>query len=493
MDQFILSVKNITKKYPGVKALDKVSMDFSPGEVHAIMGENGAGKSTLIKIIAGAEIPDEGTIVINGQSYDRMRTKTAKNLGIAIIYQELMMVPELSVAENVFLGSLLGNMGVVNYQAMQDRTSELFTALDLKIDPKAKVKTLSVAFQQLIEIARALSRNAKILIMDEPSAALTEEEVDAMLRLILRLKESGVTVLYISHRLDEVFRISDRISILRDGAYITTLETSKTNRDELIRYMVGRSLGATFPERDAKLGEVEMEVRNFTGNGVHDISFSLRRGEILGIGGLVGAGRTELAQLIYGAVPAEGGELYLKGRRVHIKNPRDAVQNGIALIPEDRKQHGLLLEMNVLENISLPLLHRMSRALFVNYHRVNELSMEQKNSLSIKTPSLAQTVKNLSGGNQQKVVLAKWLAAQCDYLIFDEPTRGIDVGAKQEIYKLLNQLAAEGKCIIMISSEMEELIGISDRIIVLCEGRLMGELQKQNFSQAAILAMASGE
>jgi ABC-type sugar transport system ATPase subunit len=490
--QYILSVQNITKKYPGVTALNNVSMGFAAGEVHGIMGENGAGKSTLIKIIAGAEIPDSGTISINGQSYGRMRTRLSKSLGVAIIYQELMMVPGLSVAENVFLGSPIGKMGFVSYRAMEDRASEIFSSLELKIDPSARVKTLSVAYRQMVEIARALSRNAKILIMDEPSAPLAEEEVEAMLNLVLRLKKNGVTVLYISHRLDEVFRISDRISVLRDGAYIATLETSQTNREELIRHMVGRSLGTAFPVRQGERGETALEVRGFSGNGVRDISFSVRSGEILGIGGLVGAGRTELAQLVFGAVPAESGELFLKGRKVLIRSPRDAVRNRMALIPEDRKQHGLLLEMNILDNISLPLLQKMSRALLVNYGRVNKISTEQKNSLSIKTPSLEQAVKNLSGGNQQKVVLAKWLAAQCDYLIFDEPTRGIDVGAKQEIYRLMNQLATEGKCIIMISSEMEELIGISDRIIVLCEGKLTGELQKPEFSQSAILKLASG-
>jgi ABC-type sugar transport system ATPase subunit len=375
---------------------------------------------------------------------------------------------------------------------MRNKAAEIFSTLDLKIDPSTKVKTLTVAYQQMIEIARALSRNAKILIMDEPSAALTEEEVGAMLNLVQRLKEKGVTVLYISHRLDEVFRISDRISVLRDGFYITTLDTAKTNREDLIRHMVGRSLDAAFPNREGHPGEVAMEVRNFSGNGVRDISFSVRGGEILGIGGLVGAGRTELAQLIFGAVPAESGELFLKGKKVVIRNPRDAVRNRMALIPEDRKRHGLLLEMNVLDNISLPLLQKMSKALFIKYGKINKMAAEQKDSLNIKTPSLAQTAKNLSGGNQQKVVLAKWLAAQCDYLIFDEPTRGIDVGAKQEIYKLLNQLAMEGKCIIMISSEMEELIGISDRIIVLCEGQLTGELQKSEFGQSAILKLASG-
>jgi ABC-type sugar transport system ATPase subunit len=492
MDEIILSVRNITKKYPGVTALDNVSLEFQRGEIHALMGENGAGKSTLIKIISGAEMLDSGAIEINGQVYERMYTRLSRDLGVSIIYQELMMVPELSVAENIFLGSPVGKIGIMDHSAMRHKSSEIFTSLGLRIDPKIKVKTLSVAYQQMVEIARALSKNAKILIMDEPSAALTKEEVEVMLELVIRLKKNGVTILYISHRLDEVLRIADRISVLRDGRLITTLKTEQTSREELIQCMVGRSLGETFPNRHVVPGNVVMEIRNFTGNGVRNISFKVRSGEILGVGGLIGAGRTELAQLIFGAAPKINGELLLRGEKVDIKSPRDAVKCGIALIPEDRKQHGLLLNTSILENIGLPLLQKLSRALFVQYRLINDLSVQQKNNLGIKTPSMAQATKNLSGGNQQKVVLAKWLAAQCDYLIFDEPTRGIDVGAKQEIYKLLNQLASEGKCIIMISSEMEELIGISDRIIVLCEGRLMGELQRTNFNQSEIMRLASG-
>jgi ABC-type sugar transport system ATPase subunit len=488
----ILSVKNITKNYPGVVAVDNVCIDFFQGEIHAIMGENGAGKSTLIKIIAGAESPDKGTIEVNGQVFEKMRTRLSRDMGIAIIYQELMMIPELSVAENVFLGSPLGKMGIANHKEMFRKATEIFSELGISIDPREKVKKLSVAYRQIVEIARALSRNAKILIMDEPSASLTEDEVEMMLKLIFRLKENGVTVLYISHRLDEVFRISDRISVLRDGIFITTLETGKTNREELIQYMVGRNLEESFPVRKSSPGEIALEIRNFSGNGVQDISFSVRKGEILGIGGLVGAGRTELAQLIFGAVPVEKGELYLEGQRAFIHSPGDAVKHGIALIPEDRKQQGLLLETSILENIGLPLLKKLSKFMFVNYRAVNKQSVKQKDALSIKTSSLFHAAKNLSGGNQQKVVLAKWLAAGCDYLIFDEPTRGIDVGAKQEIYKLINQLVTEGKCIIMISSELEELIGMSDRIIVLCEGRMTGELHKYEFSQQTILTLASG-
>jgi ABC-type sugar transport system ATPase subunit len=492
LGNIILSVKNITKKYPGVVAIDNVCMDFFQGEIHAIMGENGAGKSTLIKIIAGAEIPDNGIIEVNGQIFEKMRTRISRDMGIAIIYQELMMIPELSVAENVFLGSPLGKMGIVNHREMVRKAADIFAELGITIDPKEKVKRLSVAYRQMVEIARALSRNAKILIMDEPSASLTEEEVEMMLKLVCRLRETGVTILYISHRLDEVFRISDRISILRDGIYITTLETEKTNREELIQYMVGRNLKESFPVRESTPGKTVLELRNFSGNGVQDISFSVRKGEILGIGGLVGAGRTELAELIFGAVPTEKGELYLAGKRVSIHSPGDAVKHGIALIPEDRKQQGLLLETSILENIGIPLLKKLSKFMFVNYQAINKHSVEQKEALNIKTPSLSQAAKNLSGGNQQKVVLAKWLAAGCDYFIFDEPTRGIDIGAKQEIYKLINRLAMEGKCIIMISSELEELIGISDRIIVLCEGRMTGELYKSEFNQQKILTLASG-
>jgi ABC-type sugar transport system ATPase subunit len=492
MSSVILAVHDITKRYPGVTALDNVSIDFYSGEVHAIMGENGAGKSTLIKIITGAAKPDGGAITLEGRRYGNMTTRLSRDLGIAIIYQELMMVPELSVVENVFLGSPLGKMGLVDHQAMRRKTLEIFSSLALAIDPGTKVKTLSIAFRQMVEIARALSRNARILIMDEPSAALTEEEVTVMLNLVRRLRESGVTVIYISHRLDEVFQISDRISVLRDGRYIATVKTEATNQEELIRMMVGRNLGDVFSRKTTVSGDISLELRNFTGNGVRDISFSLREGEILGIGGLVGAGRTELAQLIFGMVPREQGELYLRGKRVEIKSPKDAVKHRIALIPEDRKQQGLLLESSVLENIGLPLLSKKQTACFIHYRAIREMSMRQKDRLNIKTPSLSQAVKNLSGGNQQKVVLAKWLAAECDYLIFDEPTRGIDVGAKQEIYKLITALAEQGKSIIMISSEMEELIGISDRIIVLCEGRLTGTLNRVEFSQAAILSLASG-
>lgn len=491
-EKIVLSVQNIVKCYPGVVALDHVSLEFREGEIHALMGENGAGKSTLMSIISGAQKMDQGTIRVNGAVIDHMSIQRSKELGIAIIYQELMMVPELSVAENVFLGSAVRNGPFVNRNAMEKKTSEIFDSLGIHINPKIPVSKLTVAYRQMVEIARALSKNVKILIMDEPSATLTDDEVEILMKLILKLKESGVTVIYISHRIEEVFRIADRISILRDGKYITTLQTSQTNKEELIHYMVGRDLKETFPEKDCPIGKAGLEIKHFTGNGVSDISFTVHHGEILGLGGLIGAGRTELAQLIFGAASLESGELYLDGEKVVIKSPKEAVGHGLALIPEDRKQQGLVLDSSVEENILLPSLPRLSRMLLIKKSKARNLSQNLRQSLDIKTPSLGQKTRNLSGGNQQKVVLAKWLGAQCGYLIFDEPTRGIDVGAKQEIYRLLNQLASEGKCILMISSEMEELIGISDRIIVLCEGHMTGELQKSEFNQDKILSMASG-
>ena len=488
-----LEVKHLTKTYPGVKALDDVSMVFRKGEVHAIMGENGAGKSTLIKTIAGSVIPDSGEIYVDGTLISDMTTKKSRDLGIAVIYQELMMIPGMTAAENVFLGSSIKKNGLVSHAQMRVKAKELFHQLGVEIDPTEQVRYLSVAYQQMIEIARALAKNARILIMDEPSAMLTEEEVQIMFRTILQLKQQGVTIIYISHRIEEVFQISDTISIMRDGHYITDLETARTNKAELIRYMVGRELSETFPPREYESGEIGMELRHFTGNGDKDISFTVRHGEILGLGGLVGAGRTELTELIFGHAKLENGELLLEGKPVKIREPKDAVQHKIGLIPEDRKGKGLLLDFDLETNIALPSLPVISKKGFIDRKKFTQLGEIQRDALRIKTPTMHQFAKNLSGGNQQKVVLAKWLAAECDYLIFDEPTRGIDVGAKQEIYKLLRQLASEGKCIIMISSEMEELLGISDRIIVLYEGRYSGELTKEQFSQENVLALASGE
>ena len=488
----VLSLKNITKKYPGVLALNNVSLDFLEGEVHALLGENGAGKSTLIKAIAGAIDLDGGVIHINGREYLKMTPHLSRSLGIEVIYQEFNLVPTMSVAENIFLGDRIGNSRLVDFKAMKTRAKELFKLFNVNIDPGIFVQDLSPAEQQIVEIAKAVSKNVKILIMDEPSAPLSVSEVEHMFEIIRQLKQKGVTVIYISHRLEEVFRISDRVSVMRDGRYVATKLTKDTSRKELISLMVGRELKEVYPSRTIVPTEIALEIKNLSGNGDQDISFSVRKGEILGISGLVGAGRTELAMLLFGAVPSESGEIWVDGKPIQIKSPSDAIQHGIGLLTEDRKGKGLFLEMAVGWNISFPIIRRLSKYGIVNTKTENEIAEKYKQRINIKTPSLEQRVINLSGGNQQKVVLAKSLAAESDILIFDEPTRGIDVGAKQEIYHLMCELANNGIAILMISSDMEELLGMSDRIVVLCEGKLAGEVRKEQFSQDYILDLASG-
>ncbi len=488
----VLSLENITKRYPGVLALNKVSMNFLEGEVHALLGENGAGKSTLIKAVAGAIDIDSGKIIINGQEYEKITPSLSRSLGIEVIYQEFNLVPTLSCAENIYLCEKSENSALFNSKEIEKKAVKVLDQFGVKIDPKKMVQDLSIAEQQIIEIAKAVSKNVKILIMDEPSAPLSVSEVEMMFKIINQLKEKGVTVIYISHRLEEVFRISDRVSVMRDGSYVTTKNTKDTSRQELITLMVGRELKETYPKRKNLPGNVALEVKNLTGNGDRNISFSVRKGEILGISGLVGAGRTELAQLLFGAAPIESGEILINGKPTKINSPLDAIHHKIGLLTEDRKGQGLFLEMPIKWNISFPIGQRISKYGVVNTKKEDEIATKYKERINIKTPSLLQQVVNLSGGNQQKVVLAKALAAESDILIFDEPTRGIDVGAKQEIYHLMTELADNGITILMISSDMEELLGMSDRIIVLCEGELAGEVQKENFNQHYILDLASG-
>lgn len=488
----VLSLKSITKKYPGVLALDRVSLDFFAGEVHALVGENGAGKSTLIKAIAGAINLDGGVIQIDGQDYHQMTPHLSRSSGIEVIYQEFNLVPTMSVAENIILGEKPNTLNLVNYRLMKNQARELFKLFDVDMDPDALVQDLSPAQQQIVEIAKAVSKNVKILIMDEPSAPLSVSEVERMFEIIRQLKRKGVTIIYISHRLEEIFKISDRVSVLRDGKYVATKLTSETNREELIRLMVGRELKETYPARTNPPGEIALEVKNLSGNGVRDISFVVRKGEILGVAGLVGAGRTEMAMLIFGAAPIESGEIRANGKIVHIRSPQDAIQHRLGLLTEDRKGKGLFLEMPVGWNITFPIVRKLSRFGVVDTQKEKSISEYYWQHLNIKTPSLEERVINLSGGNQQKVVLAKVLAADSAILIFDEPTRGIDVGAKQEIYHLMCELANNGNAILMISSDMEELLGMSDRIIVLCEGKLAGEVSRENFSQDLILDLASG-
>ena len=490
---YVLALKDITKHYPGVLALDRVSLDFVPGEVHALLGENGAGKSTLIKVIAGAIEPDGGAIRMGGQEFARMNPHLARSLGVEVIYQEFNLVPSLSVAENIFLGDKTGKGVLVDTKVMVQRARDVFRQFDIDIDPHALVRDLPSAQQQIVEIAKAVSKNVRILIMDEPTAPLTVNEVESMFEIVRQLKARGVTILYISHRLEEIFRIADKVSVLRDGRYIATRRTQATNRQELISLMVGRELKESYPARQGAPDAVALEVRGLTGNGDVDISFQVRKGEILGLSGLVGAGRTELARVIFGAEPAESGEILLEGKPVQIRSPHDAIALGIGLIPEDRKTQGVFLDMDVKWNISFTQVRQLSRYAVVDGRRELTLAERFRDLLRIKTPSLDQQVKNLSGGNQQKVVLAKWLATNAEVLIFDEPTRGIDVGAKQDIYNLMCELANDGIAIIMISSDMEELLGMADRVIVLCEGRIAGEVPRAQFSQNEILDLASGK
>lgn len=492
MSEVLLQLKNITKRFPGVVALDNVSFDVRAGEIHALCGENGAGKSTLIKTCTGAVVPDEGEIIIDGQSFSQMTPQLADKHGIAVIYQELNSVGDLCAAENVFLGNEIRNGILVDKKEMARQAEEIFESLNIKIDPWELVKNLTVGYRQMIEIAKAVSHNARVLIMDEPSAPLTNNETENMFALVERLRKKGVAIVYISHRMPEIFRLSDRITVMRDGQYIKTLDTKDTCNDELIQLMVGRELASSFPQRENKVSdEILLKAENLTGNGVKNISFELKKGEILGFAGLIGAGRTELAELIFGAKKIESGKLIWRGREVSFGCPQEAIEAGIVLCPEDRKNQGLCLPMTIRDNISISSTKRLSKFSVLNWKKVNEISDTYKEKLQIKTPSILQLAKNLSGGNQQKVVLAKGLATSPELVIFDEPTRGIDVGAKYEIYKLLNQLIEDGKTVIMISSEMEELIGMADRIIVLAEGNCSGELQKHEFNQERIMELAS--
>lgn len=486
-----LRVESISKEYPGVRALDGVSIDLRPGEVHAIIGENGAGKSTLIKLLSGALEPTSGAIIVDGERYDRLTPQLARALGIAVIYQEFTLFPNLSAADNVFLGEFITKGPILDRKTMAVKATQLFDRLGVNIAPTTLVENLTTGYQQIVEIAKALSKEARLLIMDEPSAPLTSTEVDAMFRIVEALKAEGMTIVYISHRMDEIFRLSDRVTVLRDGQYIATKNTAETTKNELITLMVGRELSEGYPARDHAIGAASLTVKGLSGNGVRDINFEVLEGEILGFAGLIGAGRTELMELIFGSKPVQAGSVDLHGKSVLSLNPSQAIRNGIALVPEDRKRHGLVLEFSITQNISLPLLKNMSKFGVIPASQENILAKDYMRELRIKAPSGHEIVGNLSGGNQQKVVLAKWLATNPDVFIFDEPTRGIDIGARHEIYMIMNRLASEGKTILMISSDMEELIGMSDRVIVLREGAQQGVLEHQDITQEAILALAS--
>ena len=491
MNDVILRFQNISKSFPGVNALDDVSMEFRAGEVHAIIGENGAGKSTLIKILTGAHMPTKGTIELFGKEYNGLTPIQAMGLGVSAVYQEFNLVPFLTVSENIFFGREKNKGIFLDKKAMYEETARYAREMGMNIDPNAQVRRLGVAYQQIVEILKAMSQDAKILIMDEPSAPLTNNETAVMFEMVKKLKQKGVTILYISHRLEEIFEICDRVTIMRDGKHIRTTEIANITRQRMIADMVGRELGENFPGGAGCTDETVLKAEHLTTHTVKDVSFELKKGEILGLGGLVGAGRTELVRAIFGADPIVSGSLTLNGKTLALKSPRDAIANKIGLVPEDRKGQGLILEMSVGENITHSILNRLSTFGLLNAMREKKVWEKMKKELIIKTPSFKQLVKNLSGGNQQKVVIAKWLAVNCQVLILDEPTRGIDVGAKQEIYALMQQLTKEGVSIIMISSEMPELIGMSDRILIMGGGTVKGELDKCEFSQEKILDIAS--
>lgn len=493
VNSLLLEIKNLRKEYPGVVALNDLSLSFRPGEVHALVGENGAGKSTLIKCITGAIQPTSGELVINGTSYAAMDPQLSKKLGIGVIYQEFNNVPTMSAAENVFLCEKTNNSFMVNTREREKMALELFEQLGVDIDPSAKIRDLSPACQQIVEIARAVNQNVSFLIMDEPTAPLTVSEVQMLFRIIADLKAKGITIIYISHRLDEIFEIADRVSVLRDGNYVATRNIAETQRQELISLMVGREMTETCPSRNAVIGDEILRVEHLTGNGDEDISFTLHKGEILGIGGLVGSGRTELIQMIYGAAPYTAGTIYIDGAAKNIRKPTSAIQNGISLIPEDRKNQGVFLNHSISWNVAINAIRSLCKLGIVKNREELKLAQKYVEKFRIKTPSAGQKVMNLSGGNQQKVTIAKAMATNPMIAIFDEPTRGIDVNAKQEIYQLMNELVEAGHGIILVSSDMPELIGMSDRIIVISEGHLAGELSREEFTQERILDMASTE
>jgi len=488
----LLAMRGIDKRFPGVHALRGVDLTLSRGEVLALLGENGAGKSTLIKILAGAHHPDEGSIAMDGVEV-RLRTPhQAQQAGIAVIHQELNLIPGLTATENIFLGQESGRGGFLSQRSERRAAAELLERLGLSVALNIPCRLLTVAQQQIVEIAKAMLHDAKIIVMDEPTASLTPVETQQLFRLITELKARGLGVIYISHRLEEIFQIADRISVLRDGANVGERPRAEINRGGLIEMMVGRKLTEEFPPRQVQLGEVRLEAKGLTrGRAVRDVSLSVRRGEVLALTGLVGAGRTETARLIFGADKRSAGHIYLDGKQLQVRGPRDAIAQGIALLPEDRKGQGLVLMHGLRDNFGLPNMSWLSRLGFVLGGLEKKRFGEYVERLRIRTPSQTQAARNLSGGNQQKVVLAKWLARNCEVLIFDEPTRGIDVGARFEIYQIINQLAAEGKAIIMISSDLPEVLGMADRILVMHEGHVTGEITDvRQADQKQIMALA---
>lgn len=491
-NEVVLKMENIDKRFPGVHALKKCSLTLRKGEVNALAGENGAGKSTLMKILTGIYQRDEGEIIYNGKNVVFKNPRDAQEAGIAIVHQELNLMNHLTAAQNIFIGREAEGL-FLNDKVLNKKTEELFKELKLNIKPTELVGNLSVGKQQMIEIAKAISFKSNILILDEPTAALTESETKELFRIMDELKGKGVSMVYISHRMDEIFKITDRITVMRDGEFIKELITKETNMDEVIKAMVGRNVASKKKEKSnvKPNASVVLEVNNLTSNDVNNVSFDLKKGEILGFAGLMGAGRTETARLLFGADPKHGGTIKINGKEVSIKSTTDAVNAGIGYLSEDRKRFGLATGLSVAENAVLANLEGFTKSIIVDEAKVKASTSEYVEKIKIKTPSIHQLIKNLSGGNQQKVVIAKWLIKDADILIFDEPTRGIDVGAKSEIYNLMNELAAAGKSIIMISSELPEILRMSDRVAVMCEGRLTKVLDIKDADQEVIMKYAT--
>ena len=494
MQNVLLEMNGIHKRFHGVHALKGVNFQLRSGEVHALMGENGAGKSTLVKVFCGIHKRDEGDIVLYGKPVNFSNIKESQDAGISMIHQELNMMNHLTVAQNIYIGREPMSKGLIDDKKMEQDAAELFARIGVKIDPSATLGTLTVGKQQMVEIAKAVSRNAKILILDEPTAALTQLEVEELFKIMRDLQAKGIGMIYISHRMDEIKRISDRITVMRDGEYVGTVDTQSVTKDEIINMMIGRVVYED-PKTQSEVpegAEVVLEVKNLcSGKTIRDVSFTLRRGEILGFSGLMGAGRTEVARAIFGADPFDSGEIYVKGQKVNIKTPVDAVRYSIGYLSEDRKRYGLMLFKSVAENTAIASMDRYIAGGLINDGKLKDEAVEYNAKLRTKTPSIDQLLKNLSGGNQQKVIIARWLIQDCDILIFDEPTRGIDVGAKSEIYTLMNELAKQGKAIIMISSELVEILRMSDRVLVMCEGRKTGELDISEATQENIMQLAT--
>jgi ribose transport system ATP-binding protein len=496
VNDVLFSLKNVTKRFPGVLALDKVSIEVCKGEIHGLVGENGAGKSTLIKTVTGAYSPDEGEIHFDGKKLEHITPHHSMSIGIACIYQELNQVPHMTVYENIYLGrEEVSNkiLGYTKIALMREESEKILATLGLKIDPNIEVGTLGVGKQQMVEIARAIRANAKMIIMDEPTASLSSRETKELLDIIQFLKTQGVSVIFISHRLDEIMAVTERITVMRDGLVVDTVNTKDVSTDDIVKLMVGRDITHKYPKVKTKIGKEMLRVEGLTRKGVmEDISFSVREGEVLGFAGLVGAGRTETMRALTGVDPLDAGRIFVEGREIHIKTPQDSINAGIAFLTEDRKGQGLILIQDVEFNSTLVNLKQYISGFLLNLKKCKNDAESMVNELRTRTPSVSQLVGNLSGGNQQKVVISKWLLTKSKIFIFDEPTRGIDVGAKVEVYNLINKLTSQGAAVIMVSSEMDECMGMADRIIVMYEGRMSAELSGANITQENIMYAASG-